>query len=123
MKCPNCNHYLSQDEINTEQCLICGTRVEEVTLENEEVKPQEAMEQFSGTEKERNIIYRVEVYVTVLSILIIVGGFIIGLSNENFAIVLIGFLSASVFYCLFKVLLLIANLLCDIRDNTSDKTK
>ncbi len=76
---------------------------------------------FSGMDKERNIISRIQVYVTVLTMLIIVGGFIIGCNNEDFAVVLIGFLCASIFYCIFKVLLLIADLLCDIRDNTSDK--
>ena len=78
---------------------------------------------FCGLSTEYGVISTIHTYFSIISILAVIGGIVFGIAAESFLVALMFALSISIFYCIFRVLIAIAYLLCDIKDNTSPKKK
>lgn len=141
MKCVKCKHPLSKEEINANMCWECGAIID-VELVSEDMEEAQmivesvAQEQKKQDKKDRiekkqeadssseySVISSIHTYFSIISILAVIGGIVFGIAAGSFLVALMLILSISIFYCIFRVLVAIAYLLCDIKDNTSPKKK
>ena len=141
MKCVKCEHPLSKEEINANMCWECGAIidielvsddmeeakkiVESVAQEQKKQNKQAIIEQNQETNSgsEYGVISTIHTYFSIISILAVVGGIVLGIAAESFLVALVFLLSISIVYCFFRILIALAYLLCDIKDNTSPKKK
>lgn len=141
MKCVKCKHPLSKEEINANMCWECGAIIDVELVSDDMEEAQKivesvAQEQKKQDKKERiekkqeadsaaeyGVISTIHTYFSIISILAVIGGIVFGIAAESFLVALMFVLSISIFYCIFRVLISIAYLLCDIKDNTSPKKK
>ena len=141
MKCKKCKHPLSKEEINANLCWECGTIIDIELVSDDMEEAQKIVESVAQEQKKQNkqariernqevdsgseysVISTIHTYFSFISILAVVGGIVLGIAAESFLIALMFVLSISIVYCFFRVLIAIAYLLCDIKENTSPKKK
>ena len=141
MKCVKCKHPLSKEEVNANLCWECGTIIDVELVSDDIDEAQKIVDSVAQEQKKQNkqarieqsqmadagneysVISTIHTFFSIISILAVVGGIVLGVAAENFLVALMFVLSISIFYCIFRVLIAIAYLLCDIRDNTSQKKK
>lgn len=141
MKCVKCKHLLSKEEINANLCWECGTIIDIELVSDDMEEAQKIVENVAQEQKKQNkkdriekeqeadsgseysVISTIHTYFSIISILAVVGGVVFGIAAESFLVALMFALSISIVYCFFRVLIAIAYLLCDIKENTSPKKK
>ena len=136
MRCKKCGHELSNEEIAVDLCWECGAILDETVDENGSDSlntksnvnlsmeaPKTEQNQEEGTEDESVAEYRtisaIHSFFAVLSILAVIAAIISSAAFENFWIAVIILPSTAIFYCFFRLLIAIAYLLCDIKENTA----
>lgn len=137
MKCVKCKHLLTKEEIDANLCWECGAIINSELISDDK---EEAREFISNVEKaqktqnkkeqkeraeeknyehsEHGVISAIQTYFTVLTIIAFIGGVIAGILAGSFLVAFLFFISISVSYCLVRLLISIAYLLSDIKDNT-----
>jgi len=141
MKCKKCKHPLSKEEINANLCWECGTIIDIELVSDDMEEAQKIVESVAQEQKKQNkqdriernyeadsgseygVISTIHTYFSIISILAVVGGIVFGIAAESFLVALMFVLSISIVYCFFRLLIAIAYLLCDIKENTSPKKK
>lgn len=141
MKCAKCKHPLSEEEINANMCWECGAIIDVELVPDDVEEAQKIVESVAQKQKKQDkkdriekqrdadsateygVISRIHTFFSIISILAVIGSVVLGIATESFFVVLMFILSVSIFYCFFRVLIAIAYLLCDIKDNTSPKKK
>ena len=141
MKCVKCKHPLSKEEINANMCWECGAIIDVELVSDDMEEAQKIVESVAQEQKKQDkkdrienkqeadssteygVISTIHTYFSIISILAVIGGIVFGIAAESFLVALMFALSISIFYCIFRVLIAIAYLLCDIKDNTSPKKK
>lgn len=141
MKCIKCKHPLSKEEINANLCWECGTIIDIELVSDDMEEAQKIVESVAQEQKKQNkqdriernyeadsgseygVISTIHTYFSIISILAVVGGIVFGIAAESFLVALMFVLSISIVYCFFRLLIAIAYLLCDIKENTSSKKK
>lgn len=135
MKCVNCGHPLSPDEVNANLCWKCGTIINpallsedkaeaskimaDIELAQEEQEKKEKLEEEESIIPERKVISFLHSFFTVISLLALLGGIIWGVELKNFFIAAVMCTSVCLTYCVLRLLIAIAYLLCDIRENSA----
>ena len=141
MKCIKCKLPLSKEEINANLCWECGTIIDIELVSDDMEEAQKIVESVAQEQKKQNkqdriernyeadsgseygVISTIHTYFSIISILAVVGGIVFGIAAESFLVALMFVLSISIVYCFFRLLIAIAYLLCDIKENTSSKKK
>lgn len=136
MKCKKCGHPLSQDEVNVNMCWECGAIIDpelvsddkeeaekiiadvERAQKEQDKKQQIEEQQEAKAVEEHGIISTIHSFFSILSILSMIGGIIAGATLDSFWVSLFVILWVSITYCIVRLLIAIAYLLCDIKDNT-----
>lgn len=139
MTCAKCGHPLSREEIDSNLCWECGAIINiELVPDNkaeakktiasiEKAQKEQDKKQNQGEDEEAgteySVISAIHTFFSIVSILSVIGGIIAGFVTENFLVALLAVLLVSISYCIVRLLISIAYLLCDIKDNTSLKKK
>lgn len=119
MKCRKCGHELAGKE---KYCMFCGQEVDAQEMSEKnvcETSSVETMDDESGTEYKA--ISNIHGFFVFLTILAFIGSFVIGSLLEDVWITIGIILSIIIFYCFFRLLIAIAYLLCDIKENTTPR--
>lgn len=143
MKCAKCGHTLSQDEVNANMCWECGAIINSELVSDDKEEAKELIASMEQAQKEQDkrqrieekqqqeqeagaeysVISAIHTFFSIISILAVIGGIFAGTACESFLVALLVILSVSITYCVVRLLIAIAYLLCDIRDNTSPNPK
>lgn len=141
MKCAKCGHTLSQDEVNANMCWECGAIINLELVSDDKVEAEELIANMEQAQKEQDkrqrieekqkqeagaeygVISAIHTFFSIISILAVIGGIFAGITCESIWVALLVILSVSITYCVVRLLIAIAYLLCDIKDNTSSNPK
>lgn len=141
MKCVKCKHPLSKEEIDANLCWECGTIIDANLVSDDKEEAQKIIESVEQEQKNQNkkvkmeqrqeaetgseygVISTIHTFFSIISILAVVGGIVLGIASDSFLVFLVFAISIGIFYCFFRLLVAIAYLLCDIKENTSPKRK
>lgn len=143
MKCKKCGHPLSQDEVNVNMCWECGAIIDPEFVSDDKLgaekmianveraqkeqdqkqKIEEQQEQEAEAGAEHGVISVIHTFFAILSIISIIGSIIAGAALESFWVSLFVILWVCITYCVVRLLVAIAYLLCDIKDNTASILK
>ena len=138
MKCKGCGKLLSEEEIQTNLCYECGEIINQELFDKDTVEmprtsslPQKDISRKEET-PEKNLDYEhasfdvagtINVYITILSVLALIGGIVLAVQLESFLVFLYVAIGTSVVYSFFRMLTVIAHLLADIKENTTPNRK
>ena len=141
MKCAKCGHTLSPNEVNVNMCWECGAIINPELVSDDKVEAKELIANMEQAQKEQDkrqrieekqeqeagaeygVISAIHTFFSIISILAVLGGICAGITSKSFLVALLVILSASITYCIVRLLIAIAYLLCDIKDNTSSNPK
>ena len=141
MKCAKCGHTLSPNEVNVNMCWECGAIINPELVSDDKVEAKELIANMEQAQKEQDkrqrieekqeqeagaeygVISAIHTFFSIISILAVLGGICAGITSKSFLVALLVILSVSITYCIVRLLIAIAYLLCEIRDNTSSNPK
>ena len=138
MKCKRCGKALTEEETQTNLCYECGEIINQELFDEDTVEmprtapipPKDISPKVETPQK--NLDYEnssfdvagtINVYITILSVLALIGGIVLAVQLESFLVFLYVAIGTSVVYCFFRMLTVIAHLLADIKENTTPNRK